>query len=64
MKMEILRREGVSHMWLVDPDTKLVEVFRLDDERWVRMGGWSGDAKVRAEPFEAIELDLASLWSR
>lgn len=35
-------------------------------------GGWiilveathSGDAKVRAEPFEAIEIELALLWSR
>jgi hypothetical protein len=23
---------------------------------------YEGDARVRAEPFEAIELDLAALW--
>jgi len=25
---------------------------------------WSGDKKVRIKPFDAIELDLAALWSR
>jgi hypothetical protein len=37
------------------------EVFRLDGARWL-MGTWSGTDKVRAEPFDALELDLSMLW--
>jgi hypothetical protein len=27
------------------------------------MATWADEAKVRAEPFDAIELDLAILWA-
>ena len=30
---------------------------------WLRLGAYTGDARVRAEPFGAVELDLALLWS-
>ncbi len=38
------------------------EVYRLEGGRWTELDPCEGDAKVRAEPFEAIELDLARLW--
>jgi hypothetical protein len=60
--MEIHARERVGHLWLVDPDARLLEVFRL--AQWLRVGSWSDEARVRPEPFDAIELDLAVLWSR
>jgi hypothetical protein len=31
--------------------------------QWVAIGTWEGDAKIRAEPFDAIELALAELWA-
>jgi hypothetical protein len=27
------------------------------------LGAWRGEAKVRVEPFEALELGLSALWS-
>jgi len=33
------------------------------DQRWTLVGAHEGDAKVRAEPFDAIEIDLAALWT-
>jgi Uma2 family endonuclease len=62
-KMDVYAREGVRHAWLVDPLAKLLEVWRLDGDKWLRLGSFRGDAVVRAEPFEAIELDLAALWA-
>jgi hypothetical protein len=41
----------------------LLEVLRLEGGRWVRVGSWTGDALVRAEPFDAIELELGALWA-
>ncbi|AKT41115.1 Uma2 family endonuclease [Chondromyces crocatus] len=54
---------GVTWLWLVDPLARMLEVFRLGPQkRWVVEQGFSGDAVVRASPFEAIELELSALW--
>ena len=63
-KMRIYRREGVHHVWLLDPRAAMLEVWRLDDRRWREVDTWEGDLRVRAEPFESIELDLGRLWAR
>ncbi len=61
-KMPIHAREGVRHLWLLDPDPRTLEVFRLEGGRWVLLGVLAGDARVRAEPFEAVEIDPLDLW--
>jgi Uma2 family endonuclease len=61
-KMPIYLREGVEYVSLVDPHNRTLEVFRRDGNRWVLIGNSGGDAKIRAEPFEAIELDLSAFW--
>jgi Uma2 family endonuclease len=64
-KLPIYAAHGVSHVWLIDPTAKTLEVHALgDDRRWRDVRVYEGDACVRAEPFAAIELDLASLWVR
>jgi Uma2 family endonuclease len=64
-KLPIYAAQGVSHVWLVDPIAKTLEVYSLDsDRRWRDVRVYEGDARVRAQPFEAIELDLAGLWVR
>ena len=61
-KMRIYNREGVAHVWLVDPLAKTLEVYRLDASRWVVAATHGGDEHARAEPFEAVELDLTRWW--
>ena len=63
-KMPIYTREKVAHLWLVDPRGRTLEAYRLEAGRWVVLGTWSDDAKVRVEPFEAMELELGELWAR
>src|SRR6266545_5161127 len=61
-KMPVYAREGVSHLWLVNPVARTLEVYRLADGRWLLLATHEGAARVRAEPFDAVELDLAPLW--
>lgn len=61
-KRRIYRREGVGHLWLLSPELRTLEVYRLENGRWTEVETYEGDAVVRAEPFEAIELPLAALW--
>ena len=38
------------------------EVLKLEGGRWTILATHAGNEVVRAEPFEAIELELAALW--
>jgi len=50
---------GVSHLWYVDPEARALTVSRLEGGKWLELGTYGVDEKIRAEPFEAIELSLA-----
>jgi len=63
-KLAVYAREGVSHVWLVDPALETLEDFRRQGEAWLRVLAAGGDDVVRAEPFDAIELTLTGLWMR
>lgn len=63
-KMEIYARERVSHVWHVDPEQTSLEVFRLDGTDYRQTQRFRGGVRVRAEPFDAVEIDLTVLWSR
>jgi Uma2 family endonuclease len=63
-KMGSYAREGVKHLWLVDPRPRLLEVYRQEQGQWSRLGAYLGDTRVRAKPFEALELKLSLLWER
>lgn len=62
-KLPFYAAHGVRHAWLVDPILHTLEVLRLENGRWSLLATHRDDAKVRAEPFDAIELDLSILWA-
>jgi Uma2 family endonuclease len=61
-KLRVYAEHGVPHAWLVDPLARTLEVLRLESGRWSLLDTHAGTAMVRAEPFEAIELELGALW--
>lgn len=61
-KLPFYGRAGVSHAWLIDPVLRTLEVYANRDGLWLSIHAWQGQAIVRAEPFDAIELPLAALW--
>jgi Uma2 family endonuclease len=63
-KLGVYAAFGVDHVWLVEPLDKLVEVLRLEAGAYKIVQSVTGDAPVRMEPFDAIELDLGALWQR
>jgi len=60
--MDIYGDHGVQWLWIVDPLLRLLEVFTLEGEHWSRVHSYSGSDLVRADPFPAAEIDLASIW--
>ena len=62
-KLRVYAEHGVVHAWIVDPILRTLEVLRrTEGGQWLVAGAYGGNAAVRAEPFEALELDLAQLW--
>lgn len=61
-KMALYRGAGVGHAWLVSPAARTLEVYRRADDGWLLLGTHAGDCRVRAEPFDAVELDLGLIW--
>jgi Uma2 family endonuclease len=61
-KLPIYSREQVRHVWFVDPIAKTLEVLRVDGTAWLLVQTFSGDERARAEPFDAVELELSAYW--
>jgi Uma2 family endonuclease len=61
-KLRIYAREKVTHAWLIDPLSRTLEVFRLEGANWLLAAVYANDEIIRAEPFDAIPLDLLDLW--
>jgi Uma2 family endonuclease len=62
-KLPVYASAGVTHVWLVNAVQRTLEVLRRQGTQWLTLAVHHGDARVRAEPFDAIELDLAGLWA-
>lgn len=62
VKVPMYHRHGVGHLWLVDTEARSLQVFRRVTDGWLLVLFTEGDVPVRAEPFDAVELDLGALW--
>lgn len=60
-KLPRYARAGVQYAWIVDPIHRRLEVFRQEQGHWVLVEVPEANNRVRAAPFEAIELELDSL---
>ena len=61
-KMRCWAREGVAHVWLVDPAARTLETFRLTDDGWTVGASHAGDERARVDPFGEVEIDLGRWW--
>jgi len=51
-------------VWLIDPLIHTLEVLRYQRNGWLLVATFSEDERVRAEPFDAVELELGVLWPK
>ncbi len=63
-KLKVYAANGVKHVWFVDPEAQTLEVLSLEEKGYFVFDVFSGESKIRAVPFDAIELELGLLWSR
>lgn len=53
-KMEIYRKAGVEHAWLVEPRSRLIEVFESGPSGWIRAHAVGEEAEIGLPPFDAV----------
>ncbi|XYH98051.1 hypothetical protein ACMHYB_61650 [Sorangium sp. So ce1128] len=53
----------LTRLWYVDLDAQTFTWSRLHEGKWLELGVVVGEARVRAEPFDAVELDVAEWWT-
>ena len=61
-KRPIYAREGVGHLWLVDPTDRTLEAFELREGEWVLIAAAKDDDPICIRPFDAITFSLGDLW--
>jgi len=61
-KLRIYAREGVSHLRLVNPLAKILEVYRLSDGKWTLLQTSVNDEVVQAEPFGNVSIEMSRWW--
>lgn len=57
-KMPLYARYGVRWVWIVDPDERWLDGYRLAGGEWERLEHFEAGHPIRAAPFDAIEFDL------
>jgi Uma2 family endonuclease len=62
-KLPLYASLGVRHAWLVSARRRSIEAFRLHEGMWLAIASHRGSVVARIEPFDAIELDLGTLWA-
>ncbi len=64
VKRGLYARAGVGHLWHVLPLEEVIEVLRLEGGRWVVAATVGPGEAVGIEPFDAVPIDLAFVWSK
>ena len=61
-KRPVYAREGVRHLWLVDPTDRTLEAFEFREGEWVLIASAKDDDPISIRPFDAITFSLGDLW--
>ncbi|HVV16915.1 MAG TPA: Uma2 family endonuclease [Polyangia bacterium] len=61
-KLETYRRCAVPHYWIIDPQQLTLLIYRLTPDGYLlALTADANSGRIRAEPFEAIEIEVAVL---
>ena len=61
-KLRVLQRAGVPHYWIVNAEEKILLVHRFTPTGYTLALTAASGETVRAEPFDAVELEVAALF--
>jgi Uma2 family endonuclease len=60
-KIRVYQRAQVPHYWIIDPAAETLAVYRWTPDGFLLVTVSKGEERVRAEPFDAVELSVREL---
>jgi Uma2 family endonuclease len=63
-KFKQYEKGKVAHYWIVEPNVKTIEGYKLVRGKYQLSGRGSGDQIVRLQPFANLDIALGPLWWR
>jgi Uma2 family endonuclease len=61
-KLRTYHRHGVGHVWIVDPEHRVLTVYRHGGDGYVVVVAAGADETLSVEPFEAVPLHVGVLF--
>jgi Uma2 family endonuclease len=61
LKLRRYHDAGVPHYWLLDPQTGTLTIYRHEPRGYLNVLTARRGQRVRAEPFDAVEVDVGAL---
>ena len=61
-KMEIYRKAGIPHYWIVDPDEKILEAYQLEGENYFLAFTGGPEDEFTHPAFPGLKLDLGKVF--
>ncbi|HYE93456.1 MAG TPA: Uma2 family endonuclease [Terriglobales bacterium] len=61
-KKQLYERYGVPYYWIVDPDTRTIDVYRAASGAYGAADRRGADALRDMPPFPGLTIDAARLW--
>jgi Uma2 family endonuclease len=62
-KMQIYKKAGVEHYWLVDPQEKTMECYALNDGLYTRVTAGMDNEVVELPHFPGLSIPLRTIWN-
>lgn len=63
-KAQVYARYGVPYYWVVDPEKKAAEEFRLERGIYMLVRSWEDEEVFSPEIFPGLRVDLRKLWDQ
>ena len=61
-KMALYAKHGVDWYWIVDPNARTIDVYRLEGDTYRHDARLDGDAPRALPPFSDFPLDPSAIW--
>jgi Uma2 family endonuclease len=61
-KRQIYAVAGVPYLWLLNPDTRVLDAYQLANDKWLLAGTAVGSDDVGLPPFDAISFPMDALF--